>query len=102
MGSSPTRPPCQQLLALLENDAEGHCHATRHPENKPNCRRWDGGGGGSQACRLRDCTFRTILLPSTGGPLWVRCASLSVGTGVVFTSKEKSRAVCIFCSWEKL
>lgn len=67
MGSSPTRPPCHQLLALLENDAVGHFHVTRHPENKPNWRWWAGGGGCSQACHLHDCTFRAILLKSTGG-----------------------------------
>lgn len=38
MGSSPTRLPCHQLLALLENNAVGHFHAMRHHENKPNCR----------------------------------------------------------------
>lgn len=99
MGSSPTRPPCHQLLALLENDAVGHFHAGCHPENKLNCRWWAEGGGCSQACHLRGCTFRILLLKSTGGSLWVRCASLSIGTDVVSMLEDKSRAVCIVSSW---
>lgn len=63
-GSSPTRPPCHQPLALAEDDAVGHLPATRHPRRSP------AEGGSSSWVRRSRCPrvaqkchrVRTILV----------------------------------------
>lgn len=55
------------------------------------------GGGLEEVIALHDHTSRTILLKSTGGPLFVgETCSLCIDTDVSAVEDE-SRAICIFC-----